>query len=172
MNNKLKPAIIGGIVVGLLSAIPFVNLPNFCCCLWALLGGALAAYMFVKSSPTPVKSGDGALLGALAGLVGGLIYIVVGIPLGIVLGGIINAFILSLLQNVDRATAYQIRRQMMGQTIIVKVVYGFVWAILLIVFSTIGGLLGVAIFEKRKGDAPPLPQGFGGTPGGGYGSAA
>jgi len=39
----------------------------------------------------------------------------------------------------------------------------------LIGFSTIGGLLGITIFEKRKGDAPPPPpQGFGATPG--YGS--
>lgn len=175
MNNKLKPAIIGGVVVGLLSAIPFVNILNICCCLWAILGGALASYMYIKSSPAPVKSGDGAILGVMAGVVGGLIYIVVGIPLAIVLGGVINAFILSIIANADPAMARQMRWQMMNQSVIVKVVYGFVWAILLIVFSTLGGLLGVAIFEKRKGDPtpPPPPQGFGGgQPGSGFGSAA
>jgi hypothetical protein len=61
--------------------------------------------------------------------------------------------------------------QMMNQTILAKVGFGFVWAILLVVFSTIGGLLGVAIFEKRKGTgAPPPPQGYGEAPGAGYGS--
>jgi len=172
MNDKLKPAIIGGLVVGLLSAIPFVNLLNICCCLWAILGGALASHLFIKASPTPVKPGDGAVLGVLAGVVGGLIYLVVGIPLAIALSGVINAFILSMLANADPAMARQMRAQIMSQTIIGKILYGFVWAILLIVFSTVGGLLGVAIFEKRKGDVPPPPQGFGGAPGGGYGSAA
>jgi hypothetical protein len=42
MNDKLKPAIIGGVVLGLLSVIPFVNFANACCCLWAIVGGLLA----------------------------------------------------------------------------------------------------------------------------------
>ena len=172
MNDKLKPAIIGGILVGLLSAIPFVNIANLCCCLWAILGGAVASYMYVKSSSTPVRSGDGALLGVLAGVVGGLIYLVVGIPLAILLSGVINALLVSMMENADPAAARQIQRQMMGQTVIGKVVFGFVWAVLLIGFSTIGGLLGVAIFEKRKGNGSvPPPQGVGGTQGGDYRSA-
>jgi len=168
MNDKLKPAIIGGVVVGLLSAIPFVNIPNICCCLWAILGGALASYMFIKSSPTPVRSGDGAVLGVMAGVIGGLIYIVVGIPLAIVLGSVMNGLIVSLMENSNPAMAHEMRRQMMNQTVIGKVVFGFVWAILLIVFSTLGGLIGVSIFEKRKGDnaPPPPPNGFSGFGGG------
>jgi hypothetical protein len=163
MNSKLKPAIIGGVVVGLLSAIPFVNLANICCCLWALLGGALASYMFIKSSPDPVKAGDGALLGVMAGAIGGLIYIVVGIPLAILLGTVINGVIISMLRNSNPEMAYQMQRQLVAQTIIGKIVSGFIWAILLIVFSTLGGLLGVVILEKRKGMAPPPPpNGFGG----------
>ena len=42
MNNKLKPALIGGVVLGILSVIPFVSAANLCCCLWAILGGMLA----------------------------------------------------------------------------------------------------------------------------------
>jgi hypothetical protein len=164
MNNKLKPAIIGGLVVGLLSAIPFVNIGNYCCCLWALLGGALASYMYIKSSPTPVKIGEGALLGVLAGAVGALIYIVLGIPLAIVAGGAMRALMLQLLQNADPGMARQMRYQMMSQSIPATILAGFGYAVLLVGFSTIGGLLGVSIFEKRKGDAtlPPPPNGFSG----------
>lgn len=169
MNDKLKPAIIGGVIVGLLSAIPFVNLANICCCFWALLGGALAANMYIKSSPTPVKAGDGAVVGVLAGVVGALIYIVVGIPLAIVLSGVMNAFIISMVHNIDPSTARELSRQLATQTVAGKIGGGFISAIVLLVFSIIGGLLGVAIFEKRKGNAvPPPPQGFGGAPGGGY----
>ena len=83
MNNKLKPALIGGVVLGLLSVIPFVNWANICCCLWAILGGLLASYLYVKNSPTPASAGDGAILGALAGVVGAAITVVIGIPLSI-----------------------------------------------------------------------------------------
>lgn len=164
MNNKLKPAIIGGVVLGLLSAIPFVNIPNYCCCLWAILGGALASHFYIKSSPTPVKAGEGAVLGVMAGVVGAIIYIVLGIPLAIFAGGAMKALMLQLVENADPSTARQMRRQMMDQSILGSVLGGFGYAVLLIGFSTVGGLLGVSIFEKRKGGAtpPPPPNGFSG----------
>jgi hypothetical protein len=42
------------------------------------------------------------------------------------------------------------------------IVAGIVGAIILAVLATLGGIIGVAIFEKRKGTdiAPPSPQGF------------
>lgn len=169
MNNKLKPAIIGGIVVGLLSALPFVNILNLCCCLWAVLGGALATYLYIKASPTPVKPGEGAVLGLLAGVVGGLIYIVIGIPLNILVSSQMTGWLLGLLQSVDPRQVEEMRRQMMAnQSILAQVLQGFFSAFLLLIFSLLGGLLGVPIFEKRKGgpDLPPPPEGFGGQPGG------
>ena len=174
MNNKLKPAIIGGVVVGLLSAIPFVNLLNICCCLWAIIGGVLASYLYIKASPTPVKPGDGAMLGVLSGVVGALIYIVIGIPLSILLGATMLSLVSRMLESVNPSQAEQMRQQMeAGQTILSAILRGIFTAFLLIVFSTLGGLLGVPIFEKRKGvtDLPPPPQGFGGgPPAGGYGT--
>src|SRR5256885_16184538 len=78
MNDKMKPALIGGVVLGILSAIPFVNLPNLCCCAWAIAGGILAAHLYIKASPAPVRPGDGAVLGVLAGGVGAVIFPVLG----------------------------------------------------------------------------------------------
>jgi hypothetical protein len=173
MTNKLKPAIIGGVVVGLLSAIPFVNFVNVCCCLWAILGGALATFLYIRSSQTPVQVGEGAMLGALAGVVGGLIYIVLGIPLNILLSETMNRILISLVEGIDPAQADMMRPLMRAdQSVLGAIVGGIVFAVLLIVFSTIGGLLGVPIFEKRKvsGVLPPPPQGFGGGPSGTYSS--
>src|SRR5437660_2320519 len=173
MNNKLKPAIIGGLVVGLLSAIPFVNLLNVCCCLWAILGGALASYIYIKATPTPVRAGDGAILGLLAGVVGAAIYIVIGIPINILLRGTMNAILLSMFERVNPAQVEMMRAMMTEQTVLSVIIRGLFGAFLLLIFSTIGGLLGIPIFEKRKGDAtpPPPPQSFGGgQPGGGYGA--
>lgn len=158
MNSKLKPAIIGGVVVGLLSAIPFVNFVNFCCCLWAILGGALASYIYIKNSPIPAGPGDGAVVGLIAGVVGGLIYIVLGIPIGVLMGSAMTGMMGRLLESVDPSQAEAMIRQMeASQTVAGAIVNGLITAVLLVVFSTIGGLLGIPIFEKRKGTAVPPP---------------
>ncbi len=159
MNNKLKPAIIGGVVIGLLSIIPIVNLGNICCCLWAILGGLLATYLYVKASPLPASPGDGAILGAIAGAVGGVIVIILGIPISIVAGGITRELFIRLMESVNPSQAEMIRAQMAaGSTVAGAVVNGIVLAVCLVIFSTLGGLLGVPIFEKRKRDSvlPPF----------------
>jgi hypothetical protein len=172
MNSKLKPAIIGGVVLGLLSVIPFVNWANICCCLWAILGGLLASHLYIKSSPVPATPGDGAIVGVLAGVVGAVIAVVIGIPISIMMSGIMTGIFVSFLEGVDPSQAELVRTQMeAGQTIAGAIVNGLVLAVLLVIFSTLGGLIGVPIFEKRKRDVmtPPAPQNFGGGPGG-YGS--
>jgi hypothetical protein len=154
MNNKLKPALLGGLIVGVLSAIPIVN---YCCCIWGLAGGALAAMLYVKASPTPVKMGEGAMLGGLAGVVGAIIYLVIGVPLAFLVVG---------------ASAYEEQLARTGVNIpfsgaLLFVVGGLIGAVCLIVISVLGGLIGTAIFEKRKGNAvPPPPPNMGGP--GGY----
>lgn len=163
MNNKLKPAIIGGVVIGLLSIIPIVNLGNFCCCLWAILGGLLATYLYVKNSPVPASPGDGAILGAIAGAVGGVIVIVLGIPISIVAGGITRELFIRIMESVNPSQAEMLRAQMAaGETIVGAIVNAIILAVLLVIFSTLGGLIGVPIFEKRKRDtvSPPPPQDF------------
>ena len=158
MNNKLKPALIGGVVLGLLSVIPLVNLVNICCCLWALLGGLLASYLYIKNSPVPARAGDGAILGALAGLVGAVIVVIIGIPISIIAGGITRELLIRLIENLNPGQAEAIRTQMeAGSTIPGAILNGIILAVLLVIFSTIGGLLGVPIFEKRKGPIPPPP---------------
>jgi len=141
MNNKLKPALLGGLIVGLLSAIPFVN---YCCCVWAIGGGALATYLYIKNSAVPVRPGDGALLGGLAGIVGGIIYFVIGIPIAYLMGA----------AAMEQAFARSgINLPLSGALLFL--VSGFVGAILLVILSLLGGLIAVPIFEKRKGDVPP-----------------
>jgi hypothetical protein len=71
------PALIGGGVAGVLSAIPFVN----CfCCLWIIGGAMLAAYLLSKDSKVALSSGDGAIVGALAGVIAAIVDFFVSIP--------------------------------------------------------------------------------------------
>jgi CDP-diglyceride synthetase len=159
MNDKLKPAIIGGVVLGLLSVIPFVYFANVCCCLWAIIGGMLATFLYVKNSPTPANAGDGAMLGALAGVVGAVISVVLGIPIDYVMGPIMRNMIVGLVERLDPRQADMLRQQVeaAGTSIGPIIFNALILAVLLVVFSTIGGLLGVPIFERRKGGAPPPP---------------
>ncbi|HEY5885732.1 MAG TPA: hypothetical protein VIT88_13660 [Pyrinomonadaceae bacterium] len=170
MNNKLKPALIGGVVIGILSVIPFVSAVNLCCCLWAILGGMLASHLYVKNSPTPANAGDGAVLGAIAGLIGAAISVVLGIPIAMATGPIMRDLMLQVLENADPRQAEMFRQQWEGSgtALAPLIIQSFIGAGLLLVFAIIGGLIGVALFEKRKGSAAPPPPPFPGGAAGGY----
>src|SRR5215213_5991289 len=109
MNDKLKPALIGGLILGILSALPAVNT---CCCIWAIVGGMIAANMYIKSSPNPVAPADGAIVGAIAGAIGVVLIFVVGIPLQLIFGTAMMSMMQGIVQNADPSQAAQMREMM------------------------------------------------------------
>jgi hypothetical protein len=141
--NKMKPALLGGLVVGLLSAIPILN---YCCCIWGIGGGGLAGFLYIKDSPAPVRAGDGAMIGAMAGVIGGLIYLLVGVPIAYFTGA-------AAMEDAFARSGVQV--PISGPLLFL--VAGLVGAIFLIVLSVIGGLLAIPLFEKRKDGIPPAP---------------
>jgi hypothetical protein len=180
MNSKLRAAVIGGVVLGLLSGIPYVRLGNVVCCLWVVLGGALASYLYIKRSAVPVNMGEGALIGALAGAIGTFVELIVGVPLTILTGYPENQLIVSLMERVDpqKAEFYQQQVQRLldrsfGEQFFYSVFsLGTLLNLLItVVLALVGGLLAVPLFEKRKENAglPPPPPYYGGTPGPTYG---
>jgi len=72
------PALIGGVLMGVVSAIPFINC---LCCLWAVAGAMFSFYLLNQKTSFPLKSSDGLLVGALTGVCGGLINVLLEIPL-------------------------------------------------------------------------------------------
>lgn len=172
--SKIQPALLAGLVIGVLWSVPFLNLINLCCCLGVMVGGALAAWLLIKRSPVlPVSSGDGAVVGLLAGLVGAAVYLVLGIPIGLVFnqtGVSMVRSIFALLNNpeINRAMEEAIRNaenQGLAERLVGALVIWFITSIISVGFSTIGGLIGVSMFEKRKGQyQPQAPPGF--PPGG------
>jgi hypothetical protein len=152
MTSKLKPALLGGLVTGILSVIPFVST---CCCVWAILGGMLASFLYIRSSPAPVSTGDGAVIGVLSGVFGSLIYLIIGLPIALIFG------IAQMEEGFRRAGV-----EVPVTGVALALLGAFIVVVLLLIFSTVGGLIGVPIFEKRKGAQPPAPpQNFGGGPG-------
>jgi hypothetical protein len=162
-----QPALIGGVIAGLLSVIPGISLANCCFCAWLLVGGAIAAKMLINRAPRPVKSGEGAQVGAMAGLIAAGIYLVVSIPLIIfavgerfqqaLLGRLAEWSSNPDLQEMMRKAMELSANQTSAQRLVSALPILIVFAVLSVGFSTLGGLLGVALFEKRR-DQPPPPQ--------------
>ena len=143
MNNKLKPALLGGLIVGILSALPFIST---CCCIWAVGGGLVAGMLYIKSSPVPVQTGDGAIVGALAGIVGAAIYLLIGLPI---------AFLRGTADVEAQLARSGVQLPFTGTVLLL--VGGLFGALCLVVLATGGGLLSIPIFEKRKPGGPPAP---------------
>ena len=160
MNEKLKPALIGGLVAGILSVIPLVAT---CSCLWSIGGGVLAGFLYIPKAPVPVTVGEGSILGAMAGVVQAAVRIIIGLPLSYVM-----AANMGLEEQLERMN---MKLPVTGMVlIIVGTLLGAVFAIGL---STLGGLISVPLFEKRKGGPtapPPPPHNFEAGQPGSFGS--
>ena len=61
-----RSAALGGLFIGVLSALPIVGAANCCCCLWIVSGGALSAYLEVQQKNRSLTTGEGAAVGAAA----------------------------------------------------------------------------------------------------------
>jgi hypothetical protein len=150
----LKPALIGGSLLGLLSAIPILQYGNCLCCMWILGGGALATFLLDKQRPGTLKYGDGAIAGAFSGIVGAVVSTLIGIPM----------------RYLQRAQLEQAREQLsqaemppaIKEFLLSMMEPGFDLSMLLIglvtgavlysIFATVGGILMVAILNRKKTD--------------------
>jgi hypothetical protein len=79
IGRFMKSALIGGVVGGLLSAIPLVNALNCCFCMLNVGGIALGLQLYLKAHPDEgIHQGESALFGGIAGAVAGLVASVAG----------------------------------------------------------------------------------------------
>ena len=156
----LQPALLGGVVIGVLSALPIINLAN-CCCAWILFGGGLAAYLMQQQRPAPISVGDGALVGLLAGIIGALIWTVVAIPISAMMIGFESGMLDNVLSNASemppdvRSFLESLRS---GPVRGLAAVIGFfITMCVCSVFGMLGGLFGALFFRKNEPPPPPPP---------------
>jgi hypothetical protein len=164
-----QPALIGGLFMGVLSALPLISAGNICCCLWVVCGGAIAAYLYQQNLSGPITPGDGALVGLLAGLIGAVVQFAVSIPIGILVAPMERAFMQRALEIAgtmppemrDMIERYGNTDTQLGIgfMIVRRIAALIVWLFVGGVFSTIGGLVGAMIFQKKNPpgviDIPP-----------------
>lgn len=159
MNEKLKSALIGGVIAGIASGLPYIGAVNTACCALYIGGGVLATYLFMKDRPASPKApyGDGAVVGLLAGVFGGIAATI--IPL--FTGGYVDAAE-EILRTLDMAaqqgavipqeirdmfaTSDGVGGALIAVFLALNVVMGAIAA-------TVGGIVGVAIFHKKDAAA-------------------
>lgn len=156
--SKIQPALLGGVAIGVLSALPVINLAN-CCCAWVLFGGALAAYLMQQNHPVRVSAGDGALVGLMAGAIGAVVWFALSIPLQMVLGPLQAGMLERAMQNAnDMPPEFRdFLEQLRGNGAILGVAWLVSFVISLCIwslFGMVGGVLGALYFAK---DGPPPP---------------
>jgi hypothetical protein len=140
--------LIGGLFVGVLSALPVINIANLCCCLWVVGGGVVAAYLARQDHPKALTVSEGATVGLLAGILGAVVWAVVSVPIQALVGPI-------QAELIDRAVANahdlppDIREWMTHVSVsarsmtVLSTLLGFVFMLAVgAVFSTVGGILG------------------------------
>ena len=143
------PALLGGLFIGVLSALPVVQICN-CCCLWIIAGGVLAAYLQQQNQPVSLTLAQGARIGLFAGLIGSVVWFAVDSALSPVQA----RFVQGLMQNVrdlppelqdflDTAEASRTGGSLFGFAMML--IFGCL-------FAAIGGAIGAAYFKK---DVPP-----------------
>ena len=79
--SKLQPALLGGAIIGFISATPFLKFFNCLCCAGLLLGGFLAVMSYknyITTEMKPLSSVDAVAVGALAGVFGAMIETILG----------------------------------------------------------------------------------------------
>jgi hypothetical protein len=162
-TSYAQPALIGGVVMGVLSALPVVAAGNLCCCLWIISGGAVAAYVLQQNQSSPITPADGALVGLLAGLIGAVVQFVIAIPVGLLVAPLERAMLQRVMEMAGSMPP-EMREALerytgasgefsIGLLIIRKLAELIMWLFIGGIFSTLGGLIGAMMFRKQP---PPL----------------
>ncbi len=153
-----RPALIAGVVAGLLSGLPFIGAANCICCLWIVGGAAIAAKLLAANTAGALTTGDGAIVGALTGIVAAVADSLVSIPL--------KPFSMDLARRVLDKAAELGGEMPAGLDEIVAGSSGFTspgWfliglfltAAVFTVMGALGGIIGVSLFGRKA--LPPSP---------------
>ena len=150
----IQAVLLGGLFIGVLSALPIVSVAN-CCCLWIVSGGLLAGHLAQQESPQRLPVWRGALVGLLAGVVGAIIWLVLAMLLDVVMAPLTERMVDTMLRNAENMPpeARQWLEMVASRSSSpLRYLAGVAFHLFASIFAALGGLLAVA-FSKR--DLPP-----------------
>jgi hypothetical protein len=159
----LKPTLIGGLVFGVIGGLPFISALNCACCSLVIGGGFLASYLYSKecrNAGAEFRAGGGALVGLVAGLFYAIAQTVIdGITRRIMPQPDPQQVVEMLEQfNFPPESIDIAMRFIEGSATVAGMILMFFVALLIAaVFSTIGGLIGGAVFKVTPAAPPQEP---------------
>ena len=155
--GRYTPALLGGLLIGVLSSLPVVSAGNLCCCLWVILGGLLTVYLQQQNRPDPIETSEALIGGLLAGIIGAVISGLVGMLMMSFTSGMWQPEMQRALEENPEIPPHVrdfVLRVMSGESLglIMMLVYLPIYAI----FAMLGALLGLAFFRKKPPVVPPV----------------
>ncbi len=160
------PALYGGVVMGLISGIPFVNLINCFCCAGILLGGFLSVFFYKKDLPgdMALTNSDSLQLGALAGVFGAVVSIILSLLLiytvGNITGEVMYDFVYGMYDKMGVLS--QMSPDQLAQLESMKDAdfkpMNLVFALIIDpLFGLLGGLIGYTVYKPKAGTKSVMP---------------
>jgi small basic protein len=153
-----QAVLLGGLFIGVLSALPFINVAN-CCCLWMIGGGAIAVYLAQQDDPRPLGLLDGARIGLRAGLVGAAIWLLTSLAVDQMIAPLQQRAADAMLRNAaDMPVDVRAWLESTGDraSAPLRFVLGFFFQVFVAApFAALGGIFGAATFG---GAIPPIQE--------------
>jgi hypothetical protein len=166
--EMLKSTLIGGVIFGVWAAIPILGFVNCLCCALVIGAGFVASYLYSKEcrkAGVEFRPGNGAFVGLIAGLFYSISTTIVSIPVKALMPEMDMGEAMDQLRQADvppEALEF-IESFVQGSAGMMGIIIGFFLTLLIAaIFSTIGGLIGAAVFKVEPptvstGDVPPPP---------------
>ena len=151
-----QAVLLGGLFIGVLSALPIVNLAN-CCCLWIVGGGAITAYLAQQDDPRALGLLAGARLGFRAGVFGAVVWLFASAAVNVMVAPLQQSAADLMLRNAtDIPPDVRTWLESVGTSasMPMRMVFGFFFQLFVAApFASLGGLIGAALFAR-----PSQPQ--------------
>jgi len=151
-KNYISSSLLAGTIIALLSAIPYLSSLNLCCCLWHIVGGFWAAYLF-WSSGKKISFGQSIGIGIFTGIWTSFVYSVLT---AIRWGTMSEKFIVQM-NDILRTSSSEMPPEMIDLITELSssplIMFLLVFAITLMIFPivvTIGSILGNFILKKKN----------------------
>lgn len=138
VNKLIKPALIAGVIAGILSVIPIINFVNCICCGWIVIFGFVSVYLLKKDIKT-VEPIDGAIVGALTGLIAFVFVTIIGILFTSLFVGSTGMY---------RSMEYMELNAFVSGTYLFF--QGVMRIIIFPIFGAFGGIIGVVILKDKE----------------------
>lgn len=164
--DKIIPALYGGVIMALISAIPFLNFINCLCCAGVMLGGLIAVY-FYKNNFTPgtvqYTSGDCMAVGAMAGVFGAVIGTFLSVASLALFGNIMGEFLIQMFRDMNLDIPEEaldaIEQSMSAGLTFFSFFIQLVSSLFIdTIFGLLGGLIGYSIYKPKTTMMPPPPM--------------